>query len=104
MRAGLLRHKVSIEYKSVTRNGFGEEVLTWPELAGVWARVETLTGGESVEQSKAGAALTHTVLLRYRSDVLPTMRIAWHARVLEIHAVVPDALKGEMALECSEVI
>jgi len=104
MRAGELRHRIEIQRKGVTRDGFGAEVITWLPFTNAWARVETLSGGESIELSRAGAALTHRITMRYQRNVLPEMQVAWDERTLEIHAVVPDERKREMALECSEVV
>jgi SPP1 family predicted phage head-tail adaptor len=106
VRAGELRHRVVIQKKptTVARNGFGEEVIAWQVLATTWARVETLSGGEAIEQARAGATLTHRVTMRYQRNVVPEMRVVWDERTLEIHAVVPDERKRVMALECSEVV
>jgi SPP1 family predicted phage head-tail adaptor len=97
---------VTIQKKptTVARDTFGEEVVAWQHLATAWAQVETLSGAESIELSRAGATLTHRVTMRYQRNIAPEMRVVWEDRTLEIHAVVPDARKREMALECSEVV
>src|SRR4051812_27479790 len=46
MRAGLMRERVTLLSKSVTRDAIGGEVITWVEEDDVWADVEQLTGRE----------------------------------------------------------
>ena len=89
---------------TATQNEFGEEVITWATAATVWARVTTKTGDETIEASRASASLTHEIKARTRSDVVPTWRVLWGTRVLEIAAAVPDNAGREMTLICSETV
>ena len=104
MRIGELRHRVTIQSKSVTRNSFGDEVIAWVDLATLWAKVETLTGREFIEQAKAGAEVTHKITLRSRDDVAPTMQVVYETRLFEVAAVLRDNLNRSMTLMCSESV
>ncbi len=104
MRAGELRERIIIQANRPTRDGFNAEVAVWSTFATVWARVETLSGSESITQQAASANLTHRVTIRYLANVAPTMRVSWEDRTLEIVAVVPDDRRREMKLMCTEVV
>ena len=109
MQAGQLRHRVQITTKTVTRNATGEEVVTYPVTATVWARVEVLGGSESISQQQAAATLTHTITLRYYASLEPTMRLNWlkgdgTSRTLIVHSVTEDATRRQMTLSCSELV
>jgi len=109
MQAGQLRHRVQITTKTVTRNTTGEEVVTYPVTATVWARVEVLGGSETISQQQAAATLTHTVTLRYYAGLTPTMRLNWlkgdgTSRTLVIHSVTEDPTRRQMTLSCSEIV
>ncbi len=109
MQAGSLRHRVQLCEKTVTRNATGEEVVTYPVTATVWARVEVVGGSETINQAQAAATLAHTITLRYRSDVSPTMRAVWvrgdgTTRTLVIHSVTEDATRRQLTLSCSELV
>ena len=109
MQAGQLRHRVQITTKTVTRNTTGEEVVTYPVTATVWARVEVLGGSETISQQQAAATLTHTVTLRYYAGLTPTMRLNWlkgdgTSRTLVIHSVTEDPTRRQMTLSCSELV
>lgn len=40
MQAGKLRHRIKLQTKSVTRDSFGGEVITWSDVITVWAELE----------------------------------------------------------------
>jgi len=105
VKAGQLRQRVTIQQKpTVTRDGFGAEAPGWSTLVTLWAKVETLTGREFVEQARAGAELTHKVTVRYYAMIAPTMRVAWGSRILEIAGVLHDDHQREMTLLCNEAV
>ncbi len=106
MQTGRLRERVTIQAESVTRDASGEQLITWPEVATVWASV---TPGASNERFLASAGqrvaeVTHTVRVRYRSGITPKMRIIWEStRILNIISVIdPDMRNSTIVLLCSE--
>lgn len=105
MHAGQLRHRITIQQKQVSQNSYGEEIVTWTDLAIVWASVEDLSGREFYEARQIPTAeVTTRVRIRYRSDVKPTMRVVF-SRMLEIVAVLdPEGCKRELVLMCRELV
>jgi SPP1 family predicted phage head-tail adaptor len=103
MRAGELRHRISIEQNTPTRDTFGAEIPHWSVRCVVWAQVETISGTEFVSQQQFGAALSHKVTIRHRKGLVPTMRVMWGDRTLEILAVLEDNLRKMITLMCSEM-
>ncbi len=109
MQAGKLRHRVQIGVKTVTRNATGEEVVTYPVAATVWAQVESSGGGESISQAQAAATLNYMVTLRYYAGLKPTMRLSWlqgdgTSRTLVVNSVTEDATRRQMVASCSELV
>jgi SPP1 family predicted phage head-tail adaptor len=110
MQAGQLRHRVQLTTKTVTRGTNGEEIVTYPVTATLWANVEVVGGGETIAQQQAAATLTHQVTIRYYSGLEPTMRLNWlrgdgTARTLVITAPpIEDATRRQMILNCSELV
>ena len=96
---GSLRHRVSIERPLRTETDGGAAVISWTSLASVFARIEPVGGGEfDVADGQVGR-VTHKVLMRYRSDVLPQMRIVAGTRELEISAALDLDGRGRW-LQC----
>lgn len=105
MRAGRLRHRVTIQEKAVTRNTFGEEVVTWSDVATVWGSVEPVRGREFEDVSFAGAEVSTKIVLRYRSGVVPEMRATEGDNIYDILAVINvDNRDRELNLYCREVL
>lgn len=103
MRAGRLRHRVTIQNKSVVHDSFGEETIIWTTLATVWGQIEAAGGRESVEERQAEAERTVRMTMRYRSDVRPEMRATWSGHTYDIRAVLDAEGRGrEMMLICEE--
>lgn len=88
MRAGLLHEQVIIQKKSVTRDAYGAEVITWTTLATVRASLEPLRGREYMEARQVQADVDYRIRIRYLNTVRPTMRVLWGTRVFDVISVI----------------
>lgn len=105
MRAGRLRHRVTIQQVTRTRDGFGQPVESWSAFATVWAAVEPLRGREYFAAQQFAAETTHKITLRYLASVLPSMRVLFGSRVFRIEAIKDSAERNvQMELMCVEVL
>jgi SPP1 family predicted phage head-tail adaptor len=103
MEAGRLRQRVTIQQKSVTRNSYEEEIVTWTDVAEVWAEVAPLVGREYLEARQTQADVSHKVRMRYRSGILEEMRVYFESRALEVVSVINVRELGkELVLMCRE--
>jgi SPP1 family predicted phage head-tail adaptor len=98
MRAGKLRHRITIEAATVA-NVFGEEVETWTTFAEVWAAKEDLAGREFFAAQQTTAEVTTRFRLRYLDGVTPKMRINSDGVLYNIESVQdPDGRRVELIL------
>lgn len=105
MEAGKLRNRVAIQQKSVTRDAFGAEVVTWSTVATVWGAVEPMRGQEFLESQRLGADVDTRIRIRYRSGLTPAMRATFGAHVYDIKSVIHvQERKREVQLMCREVL
>jgi SPP1 family predicted phage head-tail adaptor len=108
MRAGVLRHRITIQSRSSGRDALGGQVPTWSDVATVWADVQPLSGRELLAAQANKSELTHTVTIRYQSQfsdpkVMAAMRILYAARIFNIHASIdPDERHIALELACGE--
>jgi SPP1 family predicted phage head-tail adaptor len=105
---GRLRHRVTIQQPTVSRDSAGSPTRTWATLGTVWAEVRTPQGFEQAAQEagQVKASLTHTVRLR-RPDfaITPACRVRWGSRALEVQSVSDPDNRGEaQILLCSEIV
>ena len=75
MDPGRMNRRIVIRQKSVTRDAYGSEVITWATVATVWAAVLPVRGREYVAMREAQADITTRFLIRYRAGITPAMQI-----------------------------
>lgn len=113
MDAGQLRDRVTLLEKTSTTDSQGGRVDTWVEVSTaprMWAQVRATGASERVQASALTTTVSYQVVLRYRADVSPQMRLTWRpyratsALTLEVHGVAPlDGGREFLALDCGVV-
>ena len=108
MRAGRLRHRLTLR-KPVYGDDWGEVPTRWIDVATVWGAVEPVRGQEYTQLRSSGADETGKIVIRYRSDVHPEMRVAMDGspeeRVYDIKDVIdPDERHRELQLMVKEFV
>jgi SPP1 family predicted phage head-tail adaptor len=96
---GALRHRVVIERPERSSDEAGTATIAWLPLASLFARIEPVAGREIATADGVAGRITHKVMLRYRTDILPEMRIVAGTRILEIKAAF-DADGRARWLQC----
>lgn len=105
MRAGVLRHRVTIqEWSDDGPDSWGQPEKEWSAVATVYGEVRDIRGREFWESGQSqGGLVTSRVRIRYRSDVDRNMRVVHGTRALMIEAVIdPDGRRRELHLMCRE--
>ena len=90
-KVGQLNRIISIEKPTVARDSFGSEILTWGELAEVWANVQPAGAEERYRQeSNREQSLRRAIFrIRYRDDVYEIDRIVDDAGLIwDIEGIV----------------
>jgi len=101
MRAGELRHRVIIQQKYVTQDAEGITTESWADIATVWAAIEPLRGREFFDAAAVNAEVTTRIRIRYRSGIVPAMRVVYGSQVYEIESVIDvGGRRRELELLC----
>jgi SPP1 family predicted phage head-tail adaptor len=104
MNAGALRHRVTVKQRTITQNSIGEPVKTWSDYLSANANIEPLRGKEFIEGIASQSQVTHKVRLRYRTGIVPTMRVYFCGRMMEIMYVINVGERNrEINLFCKEL-
>ena len=75
--------RIKIQSKSVTKNGLGEEVVTWIDAITdaadhcIWAEVWPLKGREFFAAAETQYAADVRFRVRYRANIVREMRVLW---------------------------
>lgn len=103
MRPGALRHYITIEQKTVTRDAYGAETVTWATFAQPWADIRPLNGQELIAAQAVQSEITGKIIIRYIAGVVPSMRISYQGKHYDIKAVIDPLLQHrELQLLISE--
>jgi SPP1 family predicted phage head-tail adaptor len=104
MRAGRLRHLITIQHQVATTGELGEPAVAWTDFASdVWADVRPVSGRAYMEAKQAQSEVSHKVSIRFLSGVKADMRVVFEGRVFQIEAVLDfEERHKEMQLLCVE--
>ena len=98
MRAGRLRHRVTIQ-RPVQARGEWAAAKTWATYATVWASIEPLRARETEQADRFSSEVTGTIVIRRIAGVDASMRVNWEGRIFRIVGVVdPDYRRRELQL------
>ena len=106
MQAGNLRHRVTIQQVTETRDDMGGVTQTWSTFAAnLHAEIAPLSGRELLLARQVNAETTHRIRLRYRAGITPKMRVLFGSRIFAIESVLDTEERGiEVVLLCREAL
>ena len=87
MRAGALRHRVTLQSVGTTYDDYGDLSDSWSTDASVWASVNPISAKEEYIAGELTGVATHEIQIRYRSGVTEQNRILFGSRVFQIESV-----------------
>ena len=108
MKAGLMRHRVTIQQPTLLPDGMGGGTYTWSNVATVWANVTTTNPASSlnIEEQTSDqfrSVQYYIVVMRYRGNLQTNMRLIYRGRVLQILSIVDiNERQWELRLYCRE--
>ena len=88
MKIGDLRDVVTIQTPGVGQDDIGEPVAAWGAFVTVRACVRDLTGRELFAAQATQSQVTTKITIRFREDVLPSMRVTRGAEVYTVQNVM----------------
>lgn len=108
MKAGTLRHTVTIQQRSATIDAVGDVSDSWSTVITARAEIRPLNARELFAAQATQSEVTHQVTVRYRAELAnpkaaATYRVLFGARVFDVHGVMNiDERNREVRMLCSE--
>lgn len=87
--AGKYDQRVTFQQKAVTRNGLGEEVVTWTDVCTVWAEAIPLRGREFYAANQTQQVVDVRFRIRARAGLTNDMRLLWKTQPYDITGLIP---------------
>jgi SPP1 family predicted phage head-tail adaptor len=105
MRIGSMRHRVSIQRQSQTKNAVGELVEQWDEILIRPAAMDKMPGNETWASAQRNGRIPTIFRMRYESGLVPGMRLVCKGRVYNIKSILtPTDNDSEMVLHTEELV
>lgn len=96
---GALRIRLTLEAPLEEADGEGGVARSWAAVTELWAAVEPLGAGETIDADRATALYKYGIVVRHRDDLSAANRFRLGGRVLAIRAVRDPDERG-VFLEC----
>lgn len=100
---GTLTDRVQLKRRESVGDGGGGHERLYVPLTNVWARVRSLSGRQGTNADGRAVAISHSVVLRFRSDVSPGDRIVYRGRNLDVVSTADmNGRRAFLSCACSE--
>ena len=101
--AGKLRNSIIIEREVTLPNDSGGQDIVWTTYKRLKAYIKVKSGTERVRGMKLESPLSHSIFIRYTADILPTDRVNYKGRYMQIRAVINTEERDRwIELTCEE--
>ncbi len=91
MRAGQLRHVISIQERGSTSDDMGGFTENWSNVTGmaaVRASINAIASKERMTDGKLVMDVTHRIKCRYRDGITADMRVKFGSRYFDIKSIL----------------
>lgn len=103
MKAGRLRHRITIQKATEAQDSTGQAVKTWSTFTRCWSEIVPLSGRELQAAQAISAEASHSIRIRHVDGITPKHRIAYGSRVFDINGITDTNERGrELILTCRE--
>lgn len=100
MKAGDLDQRVTLQSRSVVTDAYGQDTISWVDIATVWAQCHALRGREFFAAAQVQQEQSVKVRIRYRADVDQKCRLVWKGVNHDITGVIPVGRKDMLEILC----
>lgn len=111
MKAGDLRHYITIQAPTTTQNTYGEKSIIWTSNKKVWGAVWPLRGDDYLAARGLQASITHRIRIRYTTLMATTeispnnARISFDGRIFNLQSAINvDERSIYLDLMCGEEV
>ena len=99
-----LTERITIQQQTETKQANGEVILSWSDVATVWADALPISGNEDFTGDKKTATQKYRFIIRHRTDIDTTNKIVWDGRDYDIEFINPYFKTGRnnyIEIKCS---
>ena len=103
MKAGSLRHKITIQENAALNDGAGSQKAVWQDVCTVHAAIKPLSGRELIVSQAENSEISVRIVIRYRTGITASMRIVYQNTIYAIVAppINTDMRNTELQIMCA---
>ena len=102
MQAGRLNRRCTLQQPGTATDELGQPIPGWTDVATVWASIVDVSGREYVAAGGSQNSAQTKIMIRYRSGIVPSMRVVHGADTFNIEAVLGQDRRS-LLLMCSRL-
>ena len=92
LSAGTLRKRITLQQQSISVDTYGQQIITWTDVATVWASIEPSVGRELMAAQAVSLDQPTTITIRWQAafanpKAVAAMRAVYNGRLFNIHSV-----------------
>lgn len=100
---GTLTDRVELKRRETIADGGGGHERIFVPVTNLWARVRSLSGRQGTNADGRTVAISHSVVMRFRNDVVPGDRIVYRGRNLDVVSTADlNGRRAYLSCNCSE--
>lgn len=88
MRAGNLRHRITVERRTLTADDMGGFTESWDTLVSLWASINSVREKEYVESMQLTGEVMYNVKIRYYEGITIADRIKFNDEYYNIKSIL----------------
>lgn len=103
MKAGSLRHKITIQENAALNDAAGSQKPVWVDVYSVYAAIKPLSGRELIVSQAENSEISVRIVIRYRAGITASMRIVYQNTIYAIVAppINTDMRSTELQIMCA---
>lgn len=103
MKAGSLRHRVTIQENAALKDAAGSQKPYWVDVCTVYAAIKPLSGRELIVSQAENSEINVRIVIRYRAGITASMRIVYQNTIYAIVAppINTDMRNAELQIMCA---
>ena len=102
---GLLSRRLTLEVPVETADGAGGVTRSFEAVATLWAQVTEVSAARALEADRAGARISHRIVIRFADDITTRHRLRDGDRVFRIVALRnADGRRRFLQIEAEEIV
>lgn len=95
-----LDQRITLQRRVVVQDVYGQDTITWTDIATVWAQCQQLRGREFFAAAQTQQESSVKVRIRYRTDVDQTCRLIWRGVNHDITSAITVGRKEMTEILC----